>query len=180
MVCSIRIHDIEDWVKNFNESKRKKCGQSSEIEENIYREFCLLLRYYSFRHVCKSSIEELKQLFETNLVVTKEMVSGWANKYENLGANDLLMFQVDFLNGSSNNLHNLPYLPYAKAFIEENDFRDLISFNNVFQILFWECEKTSADSSNLKAGYYDTPSRDQTLADTIAQIKKLLYIFPTD
>jgi len=162
----LKIRDIREWLINNRKSYQKlKTQEFPPLDNPIYSTYKHLkdfIQYYRYKHQCEKALSELNTNDFTNLIE-------WTEKHENLGSQDLLMFEVNYINWDED-VSTDKIKIHKGLYTERKPFANVLCFCKVFQHLYWdncihERELTESEKVEvvnelkiiLKNYYIDTP-----------------------
>lgn len=133
----LQISDIKEWLMlHRDEFQKLKSQEFPPIGNELYymyinlREF---IQYYNLKSTCETALLELNQIDKTDFAA----LSKWTKQYEILGSQNLLMFEVDYLNWHEEVKEDTIKI-HEGLYTERKPFANIICLCKVFQLLFWD------------------------------------------
>lgn len=133
------IDDIKEWLaENRQEYQNLKSQLFPPIDNQLYWLYSQMHRLIEYSHFISSCEEALLRL---SLFIENKSpdLKSWVIKYELLGANDLLMFNIDYLDWKENVSSEVIKIQ-ENIYVERRPFECVIRFLQVFQLLYWDYE----------------------------------------
>jgi len=130
----LKLIDIKEWlIENRSEYQNLKAQEFPPFDNVLYWTYKHLydfIQYYKFKHQCDKALSELDSADFTKL-------STWAKQYELLGSQDLLMFEVNYMDWDED-ISNDKIKIHKGLYTERKPFKNVICFCKVFQHLYWD------------------------------------------
>ena len=161
----LKIQDIKEWLtENRNEYQKLKAEEFPPFDNVLYWTYNHLydfIQYYKYKQYCDKALAELH-------IDNFSQLSQWTKEYEILGAQDLLMFEVNYIKWDED-ISSDKIKIHEGLYTERKPFANILCFCKVFQHLYWdnnihETELTENDKVKvvtelktiLKTNYIDT------------------------
>jgi hypothetical protein len=162
---TLKLSDIKEWLidnkKEYQELKAQEFPPFDNALYSTYNHLYDFIQYYKYKHHCDKALAGLE-------INNFSRLSQWTKKYEILGSQDLLMFEVNYIEWYED-VSNEKIKIHEGLFTERKPFANVLCFCRVFQHLYWdnciheteltECEKTQVITelkAILKKYYGDT------------------------
>ncbi len=130
----LKISDIKEWlIDNRKEYQKLKAQEFPPFNNALYWTYEHLydfIQYYKYKHKCDKSLSELITDDFNNL-------SQWTKEYELLGSQDLLMFEVNYLDWDED-VSSAKIKIHKGLYTERKPFVNVLCFCKVFQHLYWD------------------------------------------
>lgn len=134
---ALKIEDIKAWlIENTNEHQKQKAQEFPPFDNAMYSLYGHLhdfLEYYKFKVQCDVALNELNFITVTDFAE----LSKWTKKYEILGSQDLLMFEINYIRWDEQVSDDIIKI-HEGLFTERKPFVNILCFCKVFQHLYWE------------------------------------------
>jgi len=131
---ALKIDDIKGWlIENRNEYQTLKEQEFPPFDNPIYWTYVHLydfIQYYKYKHQCDKALSELNSQDFTKL-------SRWTQENEILGSQDLLMFEVNYIDWKED-VSNDKIKIHKGLYTERKPFVNVLCFCKVFQHLYWD------------------------------------------
>jgi hypothetical protein len=133
-MSSLTLNDIKEWlIDNRKEYQKIKARGFPPLDNGLYWTYVHLydfIQYYKYKQKCDKALSELHvnnfgQLFE------------WTKKYETLGSQGLLMFQINYIDWDEDVSNNKIKI-HKGLYTERIPFANILCFCKVFQYLYWD------------------------------------------
>lgn len=136
-MIALKLIDIKKWlIENRREYEVMKAQEFPPFDNEVYWMYNHLhnfIEYYPYSHKCDEALKELKALSNCNF----SQIIKWTKTNEVLGSQQLLMFEVDYIEWSED--INEPILKIHKGlYTERKPFDSIIYFCKIFQLLYWD------------------------------------------
>lgn len=166
------IADIQTWV---NTNRDLYLGHSQHGRpfrlSTMYEECIKLLNYHFLTSHCSKALVEFRKVWPDLKDQDKNALVEWVHSYTELGSKKLLMFLVDF-----NEMADSIYMPTTEVHVAKIDFKQIILFLNIFQILFWELQITTPDEERM---FYQSRDYYHNSPDSVAALDRLRKLYYT-
>lgn len=133
-MTALKINDIREWlIDNRSEYQILKSREFPPFDNPIYSTYEHLydfIQYYQYKEDCNMALLELKDDSFAN-------VSLWTKKYEKLGSQDLLMFEVNYIKWDED-VSSEQIKIHEGLYTERKPFANVLCFCKVFQHLYWD------------------------------------------
>lgn len=133
-MTALKINDIKEWlIDNRSEYQKLKAQEFPPFDNALYWTYVHLyefIQYYKYNQQCDKALLELNIDDFTKL-------SEWTKKYELLGSQDLLMFEVNYIIWDENVSSDRIKI-HEGLYTERKPFANVLCFCNVFQHLYWD------------------------------------------
>jgi hypothetical protein len=130
----LKLIDIKEWlVDNRSEYQKLKGQEFPPLDNPLYWTYNHLydfLQYYKYKQQCDKALTELNTNDFTNLYQ-------WTRQYEILGSQDLLMFEVNYIDWDDD-VSNDKIKIHEGLYTERRPFANIICFCKAFQHLYWQ------------------------------------------
>lgn len=149
---SLKINDIKEWlIENREEYQKLKAQEFPPFDNALYWTYNHLydfIQYYKYKQQCDKALSELNTDDFNNL-------SQWTREYELLGSQDLLMFEVNYIDWDED-VSSDKIKIHKGLYTERKPFANVLCFCKVFQHLYWdncihELELTENEKAEVKA-----------------------------
>lgn len=131
---NLKIDDIKEWlIENRNEYQALKEQEFPPFDNALYWTYIHLhdfIQYYKFKQHCDKALLELKRQDFT-------ILSRWTQEYELLGSQDLLMFEVNYIDWDED-ISSDKIKIHKGLYTERKPFANILCFCKVFQHLYWD------------------------------------------
>lgn len=133
---TLKLNDIREWlIENRDEFQKLKAQEFPPFDNPLYSTYNFLYKFFEFfkfQFKCQLALQELALLKDTDV----SEVIDWVKKYEILGSQDLLMFDVNYM--SWNEQINIDEIKIHEGlYTDRKPFQNIICFCEVFQHLYW-------------------------------------------
>lgn len=130
----LKLSDIKEWlIDNRKEYQKLKAQKFPPLDNALYWTYQHLydfIQYHKYKHQCDEALSELS----TN---DFNKLSEWTKDYELLGSQDLLMFEVNYINWDEDVSSDAIKI-HKELFTERKPFANVLCFCKVFQHLYWD------------------------------------------
>lgn len=134
---SLTLNDIKEWlIDNREDYQKLKAQEFPPFGNEMYSMYGFLkdfIEYYKFKHKCNNALHELDAIYNSDFT----QLSRWTKKYEILGSEDLLMFEINYIN-LREQVSNDKIRIYEGLYTERKPFANILCFCKVFQHLYWD------------------------------------------
>lgn len=134
---SLTITDIKDWLlENRNYFQKLKAQDFPPYDDalfSIYSHLIDFIEYYKFKNNCENALLKLKAKLNIDFIE----LSRWTKDYEILGSQDLLMFEVNYINWNER-VSDDKIKIHEGLYTERKSFANILCFCKVFQHLYWD------------------------------------------
>lgn len=146
----LNINDIREWLienrDTYQELKAQEFPPFDNPVYSMYRQLRDFIEYYKYKNKCDKALLKLKVNQNSNFAKLKK----WTRDYEVLGSQDLLMFEVNYINWGEEIGEDKIKINIG-LYTERKPFANIICFCKVFQHLYWDnCIKTIEPSETEK------------------------------
>lgn len=135
--AALKIEDIKAWlVENTDEHEKLKAQQFPPFDNAMYSMYGHLhdfVEYFKFIVQSDSALNELNFITATDFAE----LSKWIKKYEILGSQDLLMFEINYIRWDEQ-VSDDKIKIHEGLFTERKPFVNILCFCKVFQHLYWD------------------------------------------
>ena len=134
---SLKINDIKNWlIENRNDFQKLKNQEFPPYDNALYSMYGHLkdfIEYYNLKSNCENALVKLKAKLNADFIE----LSTWTKDYEILGSQELLMFEVNYINWNERVSDNKIKI-HEGLYIEKKPFVGILCFCKVFQHLYWD------------------------------------------
>ncbi len=131
---ALKINDIKEWlIDNRNEYQKLKMQEFPPFGNSLYWTYTHLydfIQYYKFRHKCNKALSFLN-------TDDCNKLAEWAREYEVLGSEDLLMFEVNYIDWDED-VRSDKIKIHEGLYTDRKPFANVLCFCKVFQHLYWD------------------------------------------
>ncbi len=163
---SLTINDIKDWlIQNRVEYQKLKAQEYPPLNNEVYWMYNHLyefIEYYPYTYKCNKSLKELKSFLNCDF----PQIIKWTRTNEVLGSQQLLMFEVNYLDWTENIDEGILKI-HKGLYTEKKPFADIICFCKIFQLLYWN---NSVHETNL------TEKEQLSIKKQVGHIFKKYYL----
>jgi hypothetical protein len=136
-MTALTIADIKEWlIENRDDYQKLREQEFPPFDNEMYSMYGHLkdfIEYYKFRHKCNNALQKLNAIYNSNF----NELAKWTQKYEILGSQDLLMFEVNYINWDED--VSIDTIKIHKGlYTERKPFANVLCFCKVFQHLYWD------------------------------------------
>ena len=144
----LKLSDIKEWlIDNREEYQRSRAQEFPPFDNALYRTYNHLyefIQYYKYKQHCDKALSELD-------VNNFNRLSQWTREYEILGSQDLIMFEVNYMDWVEE-VSSDKIKIHEGLYTERKPFASILCFCEVFQHLYWNNEVHEAKlTENVKA-----------------------------
>ncbi len=133
----LKINDIKEWlINNRNEYQKLRAQEFPPFDNEMYSMYGHLkdfIEYYKFKHKCDNALLKLNAIYNSDF----NQLSQWTKEHERLGSQDLLMFEINYIN-LKEQVNNDKIRIYEGLYTERKPFANILCFCKVFQHLYWD------------------------------------------
>lgn len=130
----LKIDDLKEWlIDNREEYQKLKAQEFPPFDNALYWTYNHLhdfIQYYKYKQQCDKAILELNADDFNKL-------SQWTRQYELLGSQDLLMFEVNYIDWDEDISSNKIKI-HKGLYTERKPFANILCFCKLFQHLYWD------------------------------------------
>lgn len=136
-MLALKIADIRTWlIENRNEYQKLKAQEFPPFDNALYTMYGHLkdfIEYYKFKNKCENALLKLNTIYNSDFAeLTK-----WTKEYEILGSQDLLMFEINYIN-LREQVNNDKIRICEGLYTERKPFANILCFCKLFQYLYWD------------------------------------------
>ena len=157
----LNITDIKEWlVDNREEYQKLKAQKYPPFDNELYWTYIHLydfIQYYKYKQHCDKALAELQN---DNL----SHLSQWVRKYEILGSQDLLVFEVNYIYWDEE-VSNDKIRIHQGLYTERKPFASILCFCKVFQHLYW--------NNNI----HETELTENEKVEVVTELKNILKTY---
>lgn len=133
-MTALKIADIREWlIENRDDFQKLKAQQFPPFKNPLYWTYEHLhdfIQYYKYKQHCDKALSEL---IPDDII----KLSKWTQEYELLGSQDLLMFEVNYIDWDED-VSSDKIKIHKGLYTESKPFTNVICFCKVFQHLYWD------------------------------------------
>ena len=136
-MSTLKLNDIKEWlIDNRNEYQKLKAQEFPPFGNALYSMYGHLkdfIEYYKFKHKCDNALLKLHAIYNSDFT----QLSLWTKEHEILGSQDLLMFEINYIN-LREQVSNDKIKIYEGLYTERKPFANILCFCKLFQHLYWD------------------------------------------
>ena len=136
-MAPLKIKDLREWlIENRNEYQKLKALEFPPFDNELYSMYGHLkdfIEYFKFKHKCENALLKLNAIDNLDFI----QLSEWTKEYEILGSQDLLMFEINYIN-LKEQFDSDKIRIYEGLYTERKPFANIICFCKLFQHLYWD------------------------------------------
>ncbi|MBN8790531.1 MAG: hypothetical protein J0I84_25915, partial [Terrimonas sp.] len=125
----LKLSDIKEWlIDNREEYQRLRAQEFPPFDNALYRTYNHLyefIQYYKYKQHCDKALSELD-------VNNFNRLSQWTREYEILGSQDLIMFEVNYMDWVEE-VSSDKIKIHEGLYTERKPFASILCFCEVFQ-----------------------------------------------
>lgn len=133
-MTALKIDDIKEWlIYNRSEYQKLKAQEFPPFDNALYWTYNHLydfIQYYKYKQHCDKALSELNTDDFNKL-------SQWTRQYELLGSQDLLMFEVNYIDWDED-VSTDKIKIHKGLYTERKPFANILCFCKLFQHLYWD------------------------------------------
>jgi hypothetical protein len=133
-MISLKLNDIKEWlIDNREEFQKLKAHEFPPFDNALYWTYNHLynfIQYFKYKQHCDKALSELQ-------LDNFSQLSQWTIEYEILGSQDLLMFEVNYINWYEDVSSDKIKINKG-LYTERKPFKAILCFCEVFQHLYWD------------------------------------------
>jgi hypothetical protein len=133
----LTISDIKEWlIENRNIYQELQAQEFPPFDNPVYSMYFQLrdfIEYYKYKNKCDKALLKLKANLNSNFAA----LSKWTKDYEILGSQDLLMFEVNYIEWDED-VNEDKIKINVGLFTYRKPFANILCFCKVFQHLYWD------------------------------------------
>ncbi len=133
-MSSLKLSDIKEWlIDNRKEYQKLKAQEFPPFDNALYWTYEHLydfIQYYKYKQQCDKALSELH-------INSFSQLSQWTKEYETLGSQDLLMFEVNYIDWDED-VSSDKIKIHKGLYTERKPFANVLCFCKVFQHLYWD------------------------------------------
>lgn len=134
---TLKLNDIREWlIENANNYQRLREQEFPPIDNPLYSMYGHLkdfIEYYKFKDKCDNALLKLNAIYNSDFTE----LCKWTKECEVLGSQDLLMFEVEYIN-LREQVSNDKIRIYEGLYTERKPFANILCFCKLFQLLYWD------------------------------------------
>lgn len=135
-MTALKLNDIKEWlIDNRDEYQKLKAKEFPPFDNEMYSMYGHLkdfIEYYKFKHKCDNALLKLNAIYNSDF----NELAKWTKEYEILGSQDLLMFEINYIN-LKEQVSNDKIRIYEGLYTERKPFSNILCFCKLFQHLYW-------------------------------------------
>ena len=150
----LTIKDIKEWLSaNESEFKKLKEEEFPPTSNDTYLKYCALEKVMGFFSLTDKTHIAVQDFLTIETFNLNELIQ-WTKTYETLGADDLVLFEVEYFDWKEDVDKELMKIGEG-MYMEIAPFKETLLFCRIFQILYWDyniidTELTNEEIKNLQ------------------------------
>jgi len=136
-MITLKLGDIRTWLmENKDDYQKLKAQEFPPFRNEMYSMYGHLkdfIEYYRFKHKCDNALLKLSAIYNSDF----SQLSLWTKEYEILGSQDLLMFEINYIN-LKEQVSTDKIRIYEGLYTERKPFANILCFCKLFQHLYWD------------------------------------------
>ena len=140
----VTIKDIKEWL-SANESEFKKLKEEGfpPLGNETYWKYCALEKVMGFFSLTDKTHIAVQDFLTIETFNLNELIQ-WTKTYETLGADDLVLFEVEYFDWIEDVDKDLMKIG-EDLYMEIAPFKETLLFCRIFQILYWDYNIINAE-----------------------------------
>lgn len=131
------LSQIKDWLaanhQEFLEINSKPYPKLNNQLVDVYKKYRELISYYEQNEACETALKKLYKILDNDF---KE-IQNWTQEYEILGAQTLLLFEVNYFDWTETIASDLVKIK-ENCYTPFEPLENLHLFCKVFDVAYWE------------------------------------------